>query len=314
MVNIGKCCSPKEKRRFFTLFKKYSDVLAYYYDELKSFQPKEMHHSIRLNQDAKPFRQKQRPYNPKITDTIKEEVMNMLNARIIFPIHHSTWVANIVPVWKKNGKIRICVDFHNLNQASLKDNYPLPIMDHFLQGVIESEILSLLDGFLGYNQIKVVEEDRAKITFTMPWGTFSYSRMPFGIINVGATFQMAMELAFRDLKNCIFIYLDDLTVFSKKRGDHTHHLEQVLARYRKHGISLNPKKCIFRVMEGKLLGHIVNKHGAHIDPERVRAIKALSLPTSKKGFHSFFRKVNFLRHFVPEFAELTKHITTMMKP
>ncbi|KAH9313256.1 hypothetical protein KI387_028291, partial [Taxus chinensis] len=129
----------------------------------------------------------------------------------------------------------------------------------------------------------------------------------------GATFQRVMDLAFKDVKHYIAIYLDDLTVFLKKRGDHIYHLEQVLARCRKHGISLKLKKFIFGFIEGKLLGHIVNKHGAHINPDRIRYIQALALPTSNKGVHSFFGKVNFLHRFVPEFVELTKHITSMMK-
>lgn len=99
----------------------------------------------------------------------------MLKARIIYPIHHSTWIANIVPVKKKNGEIRIWVDFRNLNQASLKDNYPLPAMDHILQTVSGSEMMSMLDGFLGYNQISVQEEDKHKTAFITPWGTFAYN-------------------------------------------------------------------------------------------------------------------------------------------
>lgn len=89
---------------------------------------------------------------------------------------------------KKNGKIRICVDFHNLNQASLKDNYPLPVMDHFLQTISRSEMMSMLDSFYGYNQISVDQEDQHKITFTTPWENFAYNRMPFGLINASATF------------------------------------------------------------------------------------------------------------------------------
>ncbi|KAH9299828.1 hypothetical protein KI387_031510, partial [Taxus chinensis] len=98
---------------------------------------------------------------------------------------------------KKNGEIRICVDFRNLNQASLKDNYPLLIMDQVLQVVTGSEMLSMLDGFSGYNQIEVSAEDQFKTAFTTPWGTFAYSRMPFGLTNSGATFQWAMDFAFK---------------------------------------------------------------------------------------------------------------------
>jgi len=109
------------------------------------------------------------------------------------------------------------------------------------------------------------------------------------------------------------VYLDDLTVFSKKRGDHLHDLLIVLQHCREHDISLNPKKSIFAVTEGKLLGHIVSKDGIKIDPERVREIQQLSLPTTKSNTRSFFSQVNFLRRFIPDFAELTRHIIEMMK-
>lgn len=157
------------------------------------------------------------------------------------------------------------------------------------------------------------EEDQYKIAFTTPWGTFSYNRMPFGLINVGATFQRAMDLSFGDLKNkIIVVYLDDLTIFSKKRKYHLGDLAKVLQRCRDHDISLNPKKLVFCVTQGKLLGHIVSQ-GVKIDPDRVRAIQQLSLPLSKIGVKSFFGKVNFLRRFVPNFSEIVKNIVDMMK-
>ena len=126
------------------------------------------------------------------------------------------WVANIIPVRKKNGEIRICVDFCNLNQASLKDNYGLPIMDHILHFIFDSELMSMLDGFSGYNQLSVAPEDQHKISCITPWGTFAYNRMSFGLKNVGATFQRVMHHSFADFKNKIIVmYLDDLIVFSK---------------------------------------------------------------------------------------------------
>lgn len=128
----------------------------------------------------------------------------------------------------------------------------------------------MLDGFSGYNQIQVDEVDQYKIAFTTTWGTFTYNRMPFGLINAGATFQRAMDLSFGDLKNkIIVVYLDDLTIFSKKRKDHLGDLAKVLERCRDHGISLNPKKLVFCVTTGKLLGHIVSQEGVKIDPDRV---------------------------------------------
>ena len=187
-------------------------------------------------------------------------------------------------------------------------------MDHLLQTVAGSEMMSMLDGFSGYNQVEVEEKDQHKMEFTTPWGTFAYHRMPFGLINAGATFQRCMSKTFTDMKDrIIVIYLDDLTVFSKKRKDHMEDLRRVLQRCREHGISLNPKKSVFCVTEGQLLGHIVSQEGIKIDPDRVEAIQRLSLPINKTGVKSFFGQVNFLRRFVPDFAETTKHMVDMMK-
>jgi hypothetical protein len=157
----------------------------------------------------------------------------MLEARIIAQTRHSSWCSNMVVARKKNGKIRICIDFRNLNRACTKDHYPLPKMETLLQRVTGSGMISMLDGFSGYNQIRLGAEDRHKTTFTTPWGTFEYLRMPFGLSNAGATFQRAMDYAFRGLiGKLIEIYQDDLTVFSKDGKTHINHLRQVLDRCR----------------------------------------------------------------------------------
>ena len=128
--------------------------------------------------------------------SIEKEVQKMFKVGIIAPIRFSDWISNLVPKRKKNGEIRLCVDLRNLNQVSLKDNYPLPKMDHILQRVVGASRISLLDGFSGFNQILVHPDDQDKTTFTTPWGTFKYVKMPFGLKNAGATFQRAMDIAF----------------------------------------------------------------------------------------------------------------------
>ena len=121
--------------------------------------------------------------------------------------------------------------FQEFNRDSDKDNYPIPPMEQLLQMVSGSELFSLLDGFSGYNQVLVAEEDRLKTTFRTKWGTFSYRRMPFGLINAGATFQRAMDIAFRGLiGRSAVVYLDDITIFSKKREEHAFHLKQIFER------------------------------------------------------------------------------------
>jgi hypothetical protein len=140
----------------------------------------------------------------------------MYDAKIIVPLRFSKWVSNLVPTRKKTREIRLCIDFRNLNKVSLKDNYPLPKMDHILQKVVGASRISLLDGFSGYNQVLVHPDDQEKTTFTTPWGTFMYVKMPFGLMNVGATFQREMDISFVDeLGRFIVIYLDDVTVYSK---------------------------------------------------------------------------------------------------
>lgn len=150
-VNLGKCCYEAERKRFIDFLIEFRGVSAWSYDDLKNFRDGKFQHQIPLKPSVNPFRQKLRNFNPKVVEAIFHEVDKMLKARIIYPLHHSTWIANIVPIRKKNGEILICVDFRNLNQASLKDNYPLPAMDHILQTISASEMMSMLDGFSGYN-------------------------------------------------------------------------------------------------------------------------------------------------------------------
>ena len=123
---------------------------------------------------------------------------------------------NLVPVRKKLGDIRICIDFRNLNRVSLKDNYPVPAMEQILQSVFGYAMLSLLHGLSGYNQVLVAKEDRLKTTFQTKWGTYAYDKIPFGLINVGATFQRTMDIAFRGLiDQSVVVYLNDITIYSK---------------------------------------------------------------------------------------------------
>jgi hypothetical protein len=187
-------------------------------------------------------------------------------------------------------------------------------MEHILQRVTGASRMSMVDGLSGYNQVFVLPEDREKTTFTTPWGTFMYAKMPFGLMNAGATFQRAMDIDFIGEKDkFVVVYLDDITVFSKSDKEHCRHLRKVFLKCRKFGISLNPKKSLFALQEGKLLGHIVSAEGVRIDPSRVEAIQALSIPRSRKEVQSFLDKINFLRRFVPNFVEEVKLITAMLK-
>jgi len=143
--------------------------------------------------------------------------------------------------------------------------------------------MSLLDGYFGYNQILVHEDDQDKTTFTTTWGTFHYGKMPFGLKNAGATFQWSMDMAFANEKYVfLVVYLDDFRVFSNSNEEHMYHLKTIFQKCRKYDVSLNPKKSLFTMDEGKLLGHIISKDGIRIDLTRVEAIQQIDLPRNKK--------------------------------
>jgi hypothetical protein len=205
---------------------------------------------------------------------IEKKVKKLLDAKIIIPLRYSTWVANLVPIRKKNGEIRLCVDFQNLNRASLKDNYPLPKMDHVLEKVIGENRISMIDGFSGYNQIIVHDDDKEKTAFTTPWGTFMYDKMPFGLMNAGATFQREMDIAFvGERDKFVVIYLDDLTLFSDSDQSHLKHLKQTFEKCRKYGLLLNPKNLIFPCRKENCLAILFQRMELGLIPKELKPFK-----------------------------------------
>ena len=144
------------------------DVFAWSYEYLKEYDTSIIQHTIPIKPREKPFRQKLRRINPKLVPIIEKEVKRLFDEKIIVTLRFSRWVANLVLAQKKNGEIRLCVDFKNLNKVSLKDNYPFPKMDQILQRVVGLEIISIMDGFSGYNQVKVLPENQEKTTFITP--------------------------------------------------------------------------------------------------------------------------------------------------
>ena len=160
IVKIGRGTSLEERKRIIDLLREYRDILAFSYDELKGYREDVMEHTIPLkDENAKPSRQKLRQTNPKLAPLVQKELSKMLATEIIAQTRHSTWCSNLVIVRKKNGTIKLCVNFNNLNLACKKDNYPLPNMETIMQRITGSGMMSLLDGFSGYNQLWVKKED-----------------------------------------------------------------------------------------------------------------------------------------------------------
>ena len=203
-----------------------------------------------------------------------------MEAKFIRPCQYAEWISNIVLVKKKNRKLRVCVDFRDLNRATPKDEYPMPIADKLVDAASGNRIVSFLDGNAGYNQIFMAEADIPKTAFRCPGaiGLFEWVVMTFGLKNAGATYQRAMILIFHDLIGKIVeIYIDDVIVKSNTEHQHLADLCAVLERARKYGLKMNPSKCAFGVSAGKFLGFMVHERGIEVNPDRVKAIKEVHL-------------------------------------
>ena len=186
---------------------------------------------------------------------IKEEVEKQYNAGFLRMVKYLEWLANVVLVPKKDVKVRMCVNFWDLNEASPKDDFPLPYIDILIDNAAEHALLSFMDGFLGYDQIKMVLEDIEKTSFITPWGMYYYKVMPFGLKNAGATYQHAATTLLHDLIHKeVEVYVDGMIVKSKDHEGHIPALWKFFERIQFYKLRLNPKKCTFGVTFEKLLG------------------------------------------------------------
>ena len=192
-------------------------------------------------------------------------------------VEYPEWLANFVPVTKKDGKVRVCVDFCDLNKASPKDDFPLPHIYMLVDSTVRHTMLSFMDGFYEYNQIMMALEDMEKTSFITELGTYCYRVMPFGLKNAGATYQRVTTTLFHDMMHRdVEVYVEDMIVKSRDRADHLVAVQRFFERIKRFRLRLNPKKCTFGVTSGKLLRHIVSERGIEVDPENIRAI--LNMP------------------------------------
>jgi hypothetical protein len=210
-----------------------------------------------------------------------------------------------VLVEKKSSKLRVCIDFRNLNRATPKDEYPMPIADTLINNASGNRIISFLDGNAGYNQIFMAEEDASKTAFICPGfiGLFEWVVMTFGLKNAGATYQRAMNLIFHELLgNTVEVYIDDIVVKSAEFSSYIADLRKAFDKMCRYGLKMNPRKCAFGVSAGKFLGFIIHEHGIEIDPDRIKSIRNVGPPTCKVEVQKFLGKVNYLWRFISNLA------------
>ena len=220
-------------------------------------------------------------------------------------VEYPEWLANVVPVPKKDGKVRVCVDFRDLNKASPKDDFPLPHIDMLVDSTAGHSMLSFMDGFSGYSQILMAPEDMEKTSFITEWGTYCYRVMPFGLKNVGATYQRAVTTLFHDMMHRdVEVYVDDMIVKSRGRLDHLSALEKFFERIRQFKLRLNPKKCTFGVTSGKLLGYMVSERGIEAYPNKIRAILDMSVLKIEREIKGFLGRLQYISRFIARLTDI----------
>ncbi|XP_057948183.1 uncharacterized protein LOC131143831, partial [Malania oleifera] len=260
-----------------------------------------------------------------------DEVLKLLAADIIYPISDSKWVSPTQVVPKKSGltvienangelipsrKVtgwRMCIDYRKSNSASRKDHFSLPFLDQILEKVASNSFYCFLDGFSGYYQIAVAPEDQEKTTFTCPFGTFAFRRMPFGLCNAPATFQRCMMSIFFDmLDDMCGIFMDDFSVFDKSFDYCLTHLIAILKRCEEKNLLLNWEKCQFMVRSGLVLGHLVSERGIEVDRAKVELISQLPIPKTVRDIRSFLGYAGFYRHFIEGFSRELKRTPVIL--
>eukprot|EP00253_Pinus_taeda_P005550 PITA_05550 len=280
---------------------------------MQGIHPSTCIHHIYTDDKLKPVRQPQRRMNPMMKEIVKEELQKLLNVGFIYPISDSQWVSPLVIVPNKNGKWRVCVDYRELNKATLKDHFPLPFIDQVLDSLAGKKYFSFLDGFSGYNQIRIAIEDQDKTTFTCPWGTYAYKVLPFGLCNAPATFQRAVLAIFADLVHeCVEVYMDDFTIYGNTYDDCLNNIEKVLKTCIETNLSLSNEKCYMMLTEGIVLGHHISASGIKVDPAKIQVLVNLMPPTTQKEVRIFLGYVGYYRRFIENFSKIAQPLFKLL--
>src|SRR4051812_16541602 len=330
-IIINASLTKNEEEKLLRVLREHKAAIGWTISDLKGISPSICMHKILMEESYKPTVQPKRRLNPTMQEVVKKEILKLLDAGIIYPISNSQWVSPIHVVPKKGGMTvirnkkneliptrtvtewRVCIDYRKLNDATRKDHFPLPFIDKMLERHAGHEYYCFLDGYSGYNQIAIAPEDQEKTTFTCPYGTFAYRRMPFGLCNAPATFQRCMMAIFSDMvEKFMEIFMDDFTITGDSFDQCLNNLTLVLQRCIKTNLVLNWEKCHFMVESEIVLGHKISKEGIEVDRAKVEVIEKLPPPTSIRGIRSFLGHAGFYRRFIKDFSKVSKPLCNLL--
>nr|GFB55504.1 retrovirus-related Pol polyprotein from transposon 17.6 [Tanacetum cinerariifolium] len=302
-VIIAKELGDEEKAALIKVLKSHKRAIAWKLFDIQGINLEFCTHKILKEEDYKLVVQHQRRVNPKIHDVIKKEVEKLLDARLIYPIYDSPWASPVHCVPKKGGFTFVKNEENELIPTRLVTGWR-----------VWNEYYCFLDGFSGYFQIPIDPRDQEKTTFTCPYGTFAYRRMPFGLCNASGTFQRCMLAIFHDMvEKRMEVFMGDFSVFGNFFKTCLSQLDKMLQRCEDTKLCLNWEKSHFMVKEGIVLGHKISRNGIEVDKAKVDVITKLPHPTTVKGVRSFLGQAGFYRRFIKDYSKISRPMTHLLE-
>ena len=331
-VIVSAILNEEQEEKTVEVLKKYKIAIGWTLADIEGISPTKCLHRILLEDRAKPTRERQRRLHPPMMKVVQHEIIKLLDCGVIYPISDSKWVSPVQVVPKKSGITvvkndenelvpqrqvcghRVCIDYRKLNATTRKDHFPLPFIDQMLERLAGHPYYCFLDGYSGYNQICIAQEDQVKITFTCPFGTYAYRRMPFGLCNAPGTFQRCMLSIFSDyIEKFIEVFMDNFSVYGNSFENCLGNLEKILERCVETNLVLNWEKCHFMVNQGIVLGHVISEKGIEVDKAKVDIVRHLPSPTTVREIRSFLGHAGFYRRFIKDFSKIARSLTSLLQ-
>ena len=305
LLGLNTCKKLSLINRVMTVDCEYSNLINEYTDCFGEIGSLSKVHHLTIDGNSSPVIQAPRKVPFTLREKLKEELDRMVCLDIIDKVEGPTdWVSNLVIVEKPNGKLRVCLDPRDLNQAIKRQHYQLPTAEDILSKMAGAKYFSKLDASSGYWQLKLDEESSQLLAFHTPFGRYKFKRLPFGVNCASEIFQAEGTKILEGLEGCANAQ-DDIVVWGDTKDNHDRRLRNVLSRIRSSGLKLNRSKCIFGSNQITYLGQLLTSEGVKADPRKVSAIVDMPAPENKSDLQRFLGMVTYLGKFVPKLSEVS---------
>lgn len=307
---VPSALTPDQQLQVDSLVAEFSEAVFSLLHELPPCRPG-FDHAIPTG-NAEPVAKKVYKMSPLELRTLKEQLDELIRLDYIRP-STSPWAAPVLFVKKKDGSLRLCVDYRGLNAVTIKNKYPLPLLEEFFDRFQGAKFFSKLDLQQGYHQLRVEEEDIPKTAFSTRYGHYEFKVMGFGLTNAPASFQALMNKVFSEqLDSSVVVFLDDILVYSKTFEEHLQHLHMVLELLKKNHLHAKLSKCQFGVSSISFVGHVVSAEGIQVDPTKTVALETWPVPTNVQQLRSFLGFTNYYRRFIFQYARVAVPLTNLL--